>query len=188
MFSGDPSTARQEAEHLVVTALAAATLAAKAYPSVATGSAACCVCPFCKVIEAVREPDPEFVERLASGAGDLAVGIAGLMRHLAGAGTPTSAGTGVPDDVWRAATAPEDPAAPTTAGATGPAYPASASTTTGDAPAPADRVTPAPVRQVAKKALKRAAPADPPTPADGDQAPRPVPKKAVRPAPPPRSE
>jgi len=166
MFSGDPGTARQEAERLVVAALAAATLAANANPNLATGSAACCVCPFCKIIEAVRDPDPEFVERLATGAGDLAVGIAGLLRNLSGGGAGGDDGeagrrTG---DVWRHATA------------------ASPATT----PAAADAPPTPPVKKVAKKAIKKAAPA-PATPAP-DQPKTAVPKKAVRKAPPRPSE
>ncbi len=83
MFS-EPGTARQEAERLVAAVLAAAALAANANPQFSTGSAECCVCPLCKVIAAVRDPDPEMVERLATGAGDLAAGVASFMRHLAG--------------------------------------------------------------------------------------------------------
>ncbi|NUT34771.1 MAG: hypothetical protein HOV79_17075, partial [Hamadaea sp.] len=98
MFT-EPSTARQEAERLVAAALAFASLAADAHPELATGSAACCVCPFCRIIEAVRDPDPQFVERLATGAGDLAVGVAGLLRNLA---PPTRSAA------WAAGFAPED--------------------------------------------------------------------------------
>lgn len=172
MLSGDPGTARQEAERLVVAALAAATLAANAYPDIATGSAACCVCPFCKIIDAVRDPDPEFVERLATGAGDLAVGIAGLMRNLAG---PRDAAR-EPHDVWRTATAApgEAPADPFG----GPA---------GGAPPTKDG---APPKKMAKKALKKATPADPSmtVSTDPDQAQKAVPKKAVRKVAPPSSE
>lgn len=103
----EPSTARQEAERLVAAALAFASLAANAHPELATGSAACCVCPFCKLIEAVRDPDPQFVERLATGAGDLAVGVAGLLRNLAPPTrtNPSAAGEDDADgDPWRAAT------------------------------------------------------------------------------------
>ena len=114
MFA-EPSTARQEAERLVAAALAVASLAASSHPELATGSAACCVCPFCKLIEAVRDPDPQFVERLATGAGDLAVGVASLLRNLA----PPRAGERTADDAdpWRAATKPaaddsETPPAP----------------------------------------------------------------------------
>nr|WP_258544888.1 hypothetical protein [Micromonospora provocatoris] len=40
----------------------------------ATGSPECCVCPVCRGIAALRDPSPEFAERLATGAGDLAPG------------------------------------------------------------------------------------------------------------------
>ncbi len=104
MFS-EPGTARQEAERLVAAVLAAATLAANANPQFSTGSAECCVCPLCKVIAAVRDPDPEMVERLATGAGDLAAGVASFMRHLASGAPAASA--------WENATQEEEqPPAP----------------------------------------------------------------------------
>src|SRR5262249_37289989 len=83
MFS-EPGTARQEAERLVAAGLAAAALAANAHPQLSPGSAGCCVCPLCKVIPPIRDPDPAMVERLATGAGDLAAGVASFMRHVAG--------------------------------------------------------------------------------------------------------
>lgn len=93
-------SAREEAERLVAAVLAAATLAANANPQLSTGSAECCVCPLCKVIAAVRDPDPEVVERLATGAGDLAAGVASFLRHVNGA-----------SDAWGKATAtPPSPA------------------------------------------------------------------------------
>ncbi|GAB7037948.1 MULTISPECIES: hypothetical protein [Catenuloplanes] len=46
----------------------------------ATGSAECCVCPVCRAITMVRNPTPEFAEQLATSAGDLAAGVAGLLR------------------------------------------------------------------------------------------------------------
>lgn len=85
----EPGTARQEAERLVAAVLAAATLAANANSGLSTGSAECCVCPLCKVIAAVRDPDPEMVERLATGAGDLAAGMASFLRHVAVASSPS---------------------------------------------------------------------------------------------------
>jgi hypothetical protein len=75
--SRDP---REEAERLVATALAALQVAAGSTAGFATGSAECCVCPVCKAIAAARDPDPAFAERLATGAGDLAVGLAGVLR------------------------------------------------------------------------------------------------------------
>ena len=105
MFS-EPGTARQEAERLVAAVLAAATLAANANPQFSTGSAECCVCPLCKVIAAVRDPDPEMVERLATGAGDLAAGMASFLRHLGGGNTTWEKATTSPEQ------GPEPPAPP----------------------------------------------------------------------------
>src|SRR5439155_390062 len=53
---------------------------AEARAGIATGSPECCVCPLCRVIAAMRDPSPEFAERLATGAGDLATGLAGVLR------------------------------------------------------------------------------------------------------------
>ena len=102
MFT-EPGTAREEAERLVAAGLAFASLAANAHPEIATGSAACCVCPFCKLIDAVRDPDPQVVERIATGAGDLAVGVAGLLRGLSAMARPSA-------DPWSTATAASDDA------------------------------------------------------------------------------
>ncbi|MEV0455450.1 hypothetical protein AB0H89_09690 [Catellatospora methionotrophica] len=93
-----PGTAREEAERLVAAVLAAATLAANANPHLATGSPECCVCPLCKVIAAVRDPDPELVERVATGAGDLAAGLASFLRSVSTHQPPRG-------DAWRDATA-----------------------------------------------------------------------------------
>ena len=110
MSARDP---RDEAERLVATALAALSMAANSTAGFATGSAECCVCPVCKAIAAARDPDPDFAERLATGAGDLAVGLAGILRAFgapSGARSRSSAGAaGSSDstedsDVWRAAT------------------------------------------------------------------------------------
>ncbi|MEW2594282.1 hypothetical protein AB0893_28120 [Micromonospora aurantiaca] len=76
----------------------------------ATGSPECCVCPVCRGIAALRDPSPEFAERLATGAGDLAAGVASLLRaftpaepaRTAGDGTAAPDGSG--DHVWREAT------------------------------------------------------------------------------------
>ncbi|WP_433282418.1 hypothetical protein [Micromonospora sp. CA-244673] len=86
-------------------------------PRFATGSPECCVCPVCRGIAALRDPSPEFAERLATGAGDLAAGVASLLRAFtpaepAGPGGPTAAGgsdgaatgTATGDRVWREAT------------------------------------------------------------------------------------
>ncbi|MDO3686983.1 hypothetical protein [Micromonospora sp. C28ISP2-4] len=76
----------------------------------ATGSPECCVCPVCRGIAALRDPSPEFAERLATGAGDLAAGVASLLRAFTPAeperpaddGAAAPAGSG--DHVWREAT------------------------------------------------------------------------------------
>ncbi len=52
---------------------------------VANGSDECCVCPVCRVISAVRDPAPEFSERIATGASDLASGVATVLRAFGNA-------------------------------------------------------------------------------------------------------
>ena len=89
---------REEAERLVATALAALSVAANSTAGFATGSAECCVCPVCKAIAAARDPDPAFAERLATGVGDLAVGLAGVLRAF---GSPEG-GTGHQGETRRA--------------------------------------------------------------------------------------
>ncbi|WP_433386696.1 hypothetical protein [Micromonospora sp. KLBMP9576] len=140
MDATDPGSAREEAERLVATALAAARLAAAGAKAgqwgplggivsgvlshsdgpggasaggFATGTAECCVCPVCRGIAALRDPSPEFAERLATGAGDLAAGVASLLRAFAPPG-PSADSTAAPaadpapgdadDHVWREAT------------------------------------------------------------------------------------
>jgi hypothetical protein len=168
----DPGSAREEAERLVATALAAARLAASGHDPTrsgslgplgdlvsglfgqspgsatggepdaesaaggrfATGSPECCVCPICRAIVALRDPSPEFVERLATGAGDLAAGAASLLRAFATAtGPATPRPEPPPDEADPAAPphTPPPPAAPTTAtdpaaAATGAGAPAAA--------------------------------------------------------------
>ncbi|MGC5018171.1 hypothetical protein [Micromonospora sp. DT47] len=94
--------------------------AATAGGGFATGTPECCICPVCRGIAALRDPSPEFAERLATGAGDLAAGIASLMRAFASAGAgeapsgasgaaaPTTGGDPAADPdadhVWREAT------------------------------------------------------------------------------------
>ncbi|WP_435208270.1 hypothetical protein [Micromonospora sp. bgisy143] len=123
MGGTDPGSAREEAERLVAALLAGARLAASgsaggafgplggmvagvlghsAAPGggdrvgggFATGSAECCVCPVCRGIAALRDPSPEFAERLATGAGDLAAGVASLLRAFA---PPEPPATTVPE-------------------------------------------------------------------------------------------
>jgi hypothetical protein len=77
-----------------------------------TGSAECCVCPVCKAIAAMRDTSPETAERLASSAGDIATGVAGLMRALSSLGGErprppaprASSRPADPDGVWARAT------------------------------------------------------------------------------------
>ncbi|MFF5071099.1 hypothetical protein ACFY2R_07815 [Micromonospora olivasterospora] len=157
MGGTDPGSAREEAERLIATVLAAVRLAgatagtrsgaspwgplggmvssvlghsadgsrrdggpggAAGSGGFATGAAECCVCPVCRGIAALRDPSPEFAERLATGAGDLAAGIASLLRAFASAGEPAShpaepaaptatrpdGGSTADDQVWREAT------------------------------------------------------------------------------------
>ncbi|WP_155373197.1 hypothetical protein [Catellatospora vulcania] len=133
-----PGTAREEAERLVAAVLAAATLAANANPHLATGSPECCVCPLCKVIAAVRDPDPELVERVATGAGDLAAGLASFMRSVS---------THRPGDAaWRDATA--HPGA-------GEGAPAGGSAAADEGPEGAASADAPPARPMAKKAVKK---------------------------------
>jgi hypothetical protein len=126
----DVGTAREEAERFVATALATASVAARelgrgvhrrrtpfrggepespdcAGGSYATGSAECCVCPVCRVIAAMRDPRPELAERLATGAGDLAAGVASLLRSLTDPGSGPGADNG---EAWHAATRNQDDA------------------------------------------------------------------------------
>ncbi|MDG4756852.1 hypothetical protein [Micromonospora sp. WMMD710] len=190
MSGTDPGSAREEAERLVATLLAGARLASAGSTGgafgplggllagvlghsgtpdarshggggFATGSAECCVCPVCRGIAALRDPSPEFAERLATGAGDLAAGVASLLRAFSPPEPPT-------------ARAPESSA---------PARPAPAPSTDDEVPqsAPADRSTdtdhehvwrdatrtghdsqPAPERDVWSVATRTA---DPPAPA-----------------------
>jgi hypothetical protein len=86
---------RTEAERLVATALAALTMATRGTEGFATGSAECCVCPVCKAIAAARDPSPQFAERLATGVGDLASGLASVLRAFGDtSGSPSAAPEG----------------------------------------------------------------------------------------------
>ena len=109
---------RDEAERLVAAAIAALSVASRTLPGrgirsgFATGSEECCVCPVCRAIAAMREPNPEFAERLATGAADLATGVASLLRSLS---RPTvdreeERPSGGPDP-WHEATTEPDAAA-----------------------------------------------------------------------------
>jgi hypothetical protein len=132
---------REEAERLVAAAIGSLATAARSFGAAsgrqgafATGSDECCICPICRVIAAMREPDADLAERLATGAGDLAAAVTGVLRSLSrtgfrGAGPasrdpdadeahwpvereePEGPGSASrpwaePGDPWRAATAP----------------------------------------------------------------------------------
>jgi hypothetical protein len=47
---------------------------------IANGSEECCICPVCRAIAAIRDPSPEFAEKLATGASDLAAGLTSILR------------------------------------------------------------------------------------------------------------
>jgi hypothetical protein len=102
---------KEEAERLVAAALAAVSMAANSATGFATGSAECCVCPLCKAIAAVRDPDPQFAEKLSTGVGDLATGLAGVLRAFGDSGFSFGTRNAQPaadapegDDVWSSAT------------------------------------------------------------------------------------
>ncbi|HEX5541489.1 MAG TPA: hypothetical protein VFX60_07980 [Micromonospora sp.] len=120
----DPGSVREEAERLVATALAAARSAASAGHAgqFATGDDTCCTCPLCRVIKVLREPNPEFAERAATGAGELAAGVATLLRSFSSAVSRTPGPR----------TAPE-------AGAAGPADASGARDSSGSSAEPAGR-------------------------------------------------
>ncbi len=153
-----PGSPGEEAERLVVAALSALSTATRGWldqvdaeHQVATGSTECCVCPLCRAITAVRDPSPELVERLATGAAELAGGVTGLLRAFGETlGRPTASGAGRPgpasrpeygaeagagDDPWRSATRAGGPGDP-------------------DIPHP-PRATPA---KIAKKAVRKVVP------------------------------
>jgi hypothetical protein len=210
--SGDP--VRDEAERLVAAAIAAISLAARGLGTAgsrrpgsashgsgfATGSPECCVCPVCRVISAMRDPSPDLAERLASGAGDLATAVAGILRSLSRAGArpnpPERDGDEFWDSLGRRARDEPAPSRPT-----GPARPGEWVSDVDDpwrtatrTPPPddvlgselsdhdlldqavldGDASPPPPGKKMAKKAVKKVAPAPPPPP------PTPMAKKAVR--------
>lgn len=175
----DPKDPREEAERLIASVLGSASVAAENLSNFATGSAECCVCPVCKAIAAAREPNPQVAERLATGAGDLASGVANLLRTMARAasdigspgGSSRSGGSSDPGSAKPAGTATEDPwatatraAAEAEAGVTekpAPAGPGAAGKPA--APGAAEPAAPPnPPRPMAKKAVKPKAPAEPP--------------------------
>jgi hypothetical protein len=146
---------RDEAERLVAAAIAALSVASRSLPGLgarsgfATGSEECCVCPVCRAIAAMREPDPEFAERLATGAADLATGVAGLLRSLSRPTGGRSDREPWSDREPRSEGAPwSDDVGPAPAGGPDPWHEA----TTAPPPEPAPAKKP-----MAKKAVKKAA-------------------------------
>jgi hypothetical protein len=85
----------------------------------ATGSPECCVCPLCKLIAGMREPGPQTAERLATGAGDLAMGVASMMRAVSAITSnprpkparPARPAPPTPDQAWSTATHMPEPTA-----------------------------------------------------------------------------
>ncbi|MEU4334078.1 hypothetical protein AB0F59_05560 [Micromonospora lupini] len=198
MGGTDPGSAREEAERLVATLLAGARLASGGSAGgafgplggmlagvlghsaasgggghggggFATGSAECCVCPVCRGIAALRDPSPEFAERLATGAGDLAAGVASLLRAFAPPEPPTTAAPQPSTPSWPASAASSDDEAPSSA-------PADRSAETGDEHVWRDATRtghdsqPAPERDVWSVATRTAGPPAPATAAPVDDA------------------
>jgi hypothetical protein len=151
---------REEAQRLVSAALAAAAMAAgQTGNRFATGSAECCVCPICRVIAAMRDPDAELAGRLAAGAGDLAVGVASMLRSLA---TPTTQRAWSTDgygdarddgDEWHAATTGEPAQKP-------PTPPTATAPMAKSPPAKKAMAKKATAKKAVKKAAKKAAKAE----------------------------
>jgi len=144
----DLGSAREEAERLVAAAFAAASVAARGLARaanplsgvadaaerllagggpghVATGSPECCVCPLCRAIAAVRDPDPRLALKLAASAADLASTVTEALRVVGGAvsrpAAARPAGADAPrpqrtapdaDATWRLATATKADAVP----------------------------------------------------------------------------
>jgi hypothetical protein len=223
--TGDP--VRDEAERLVAAAIAAVSLAARGLGGVAgsrrpgpaghgsgfaTGSPECCVCPVCRVISAMRDPSPDLAERLASGAGDLAAAVTGIVRSLSRAGARPNPPERDGDEFWDSLgrRARQEPPASRPTGSGWPSEPREddpwraatripppddvlggelsdhdlfdGAVLDGDVPPLPSRAAPTPHKKMAKKAVKKAGPAPPPAPTT------PMAKKAVRKALPPSSD
>jgi hypothetical protein len=172
---------RDEAERLIASVLGGASVAAENLNGWATGSDECCVCPVCRAIAAARQPNPNIAERLASGAGDLAQGLAGMLRAFSGGfpGSSQSApsspsgstSTATDEDPWHTATRA---AAEAEATGSAPAGAAPGAASTGAAPRGASAGA-APGGASAGAAPGAAEPAAPPNP------PKPMAKKATKP-------
>jgi hypothetical protein len=99
---------RDEAERLVAAALAAVSSATRGLGAAgvgfSTGSPECCVCPVCRAIAAMRDPNSDLADRLSAGVGDLATGVATILRTLSTrAGRPEAAeepSTSEGDQLW----------------------------------------------------------------------------------------
>lgn len=153
---------RDEAERLIASVLGSASVAAEGLDGWATGSAECCVCPVCRAIAAARQPNPNIAERLASGAGDLAQGLASMLRafsgsfpgggNVPGGARPESGGTSTAtdEDPWHTATRAAAEADAAAAGAS------DAAAGSAEPAAP-----PNPPKPMAKKATKPKAPPQP---------------------------
>jgi hypothetical protein len=153
---------RDEAERLIASVLGSASIAADGFSGWATGSDECCVCPVCRAIAAARQPNPNVAERLASGAGDLAQGLASVLRAFAGgfpgsSSRPAPSGSSAPAGSTSTAT-DEDPWHVATR--------AAAEAEAGAAPGSAEPAAPPnPPKPMAKKATKpKAAPEAQPEP------------------------
>ncbi|MEV0719208.1 hypothetical protein, partial [Asanoa sp. NPDC050611] len=139
-------------------------------PKLATGDAECCVCPICRVIVALRDPSPEFAERLATGAGDFAAGVASLLRAVNSSTAvrepqppPAPAPRFSDDEIWRAATRTRDDVAPAPTAGDVWAAATAAERAADDEVAPPGK----PKKPMARKAVKRTAP---PAPRSDDDA------------------
>lgn len=177
---------RDEAERLVAAAIAALSLAARGIPRggarpFATGSEECCVCPICRLIASMRDPNADLAERLATGAGDLASGVASMLRAFnrpsaGGRGSDFPESTGEGDAFWeslreRARTG----ASSTSSSAEEPSDDSWHAATT----APPPR-RPTEKKPMAKKAVKKAAPTPPDAPPPDEPPILPATKKVAK--------
>jgi hypothetical protein len=171
---------RDEAERLVAAAIAAVSMAARGMGAAgrgplgsgswANGSPECCLCPVCRVIATMRDPSAEVAERLATGAGDLANGVASMLRALSratGQGDHEEEPSREGDEFWEAlrrrasAEARADATAHTGQSTSDADDPWRAATTAGPGPA----VPPKPMaKKVAKKAVRKPGAAEPAVP------------------------
>jgi hypothetical protein len=154
---------------------------------VANGSPECCVCPVCRTIAAVRDPSPQMAERLATGAGDLAAGVASFLRAVSGAAGSADRPTSGAGDTGATWPAPEEPVS---SGALGDVWQAATRDEPGTKPSAPGPKPPGPKppgpKPMAKKAVKPAArpndQAPGPEPGPKPPEPKPMAKKAVKPA------